>query len=108
MVTFHIPSDPNVLRIPATALIFGPHGMQVAKVDEENKVVLSKVRLGRSLGNYVEVSSGVSLSDRLVNSPQEDMAAGETVRIAGAQDQGAAARPMEQARALGRNAQDSD
>jgi membrane fusion protein (multidrug efflux system) len=28
MVHFHIPSDPNVLRIPATALIFGPHGMQ--------------------------------------------------------------------------------
>lgn len=107
-VHFHIPSDPNVLRIPVTALIFSPQGMQVAKVDEENKVVLSKVRLGRNLGNYVEVSSGVSLSDRLVNCPQEDMAVGETVRIAGARDQGAAARPMEQARALGRNAQDSD
>jgi multidrug efflux pump subunit AcrA (membrane-fusion protein) len=49
MVHFHIPSDPNVLRIPATALIFGPHGMQVAKVGEENKVVLSKVQLGRNL-----------------------------------------------------------
>ena len=49
MVHFHIPSDPNVLRIPATALIFGPRGMQVAKVDEENKVVLSKVQLGRNL-----------------------------------------------------------
>jgi RND family efflux transporter MFP subunit len=66
-VHFHIPSDPNVLRVPSTALIFGPHGMQVAKVDEENKVVLSKVQLGRNLGNYVEVTSGVSLSDRLVD-----------------------------------------
>jgi membrane fusion protein, multidrug efflux system len=63
-VHFHIPSDPNVLRVPATALIFGPHGMQVAKVDEENKVVLSKVQLGRNLGNYVELTSGVSLSRR--------------------------------------------
>jgi RND family efflux transporter MFP subunit len=107
-VHFHIPSDPNVLRIPATALIFSPHGMQVAKVDKENKVVLRKVQLGRNLGNYVEVSSGVSLSDRLIDSPQETIASGDTVRIASAQDQGAAKRPMEQARALGRNAQDSD
>jgi RND family efflux transporter MFP subunit len=105
---FHIPSDPNVLRIPATALIFSPHGMQVAKVDKENKVVLRKVQLGRNLGNYVEVSSGVSLSDRLIDSPQETIASGDTVRIASAQDQSAARRPMEQARALGRNAQDSD
>jgi RND family efflux transporter MFP subunit len=106
MVHFHIPSDPNVLRIPATALIFGQHGMQVAKVDEENKVVLSKIQLGRNLGNYVEVASGVSLSDRLIDSPQESIAAGDTVRIAGAQDPSAAGRSMEQARARG--APDSD
>jgi len=107
-VHFHIPSDPNILRIPATALIFGPHGMQVAKVDRENKVVLRKVQLGRNLGNYVEVASGVSLSDRLIDSPQETIAPGETVRIAGAEDQSAAGRPIEQARAPGRNPQDSD
>jgi len=108
MVHFHIPSDPNVLRIPATALIFEQHGMQVAKVDGQNKVVLRKVQLGRNLGNYVEVSSGVSLSDRLIDNPQESIAAGDTVRIANAQDQSAAGRPREQARALERNAQDSD
>jgi len=107
-VHFHIPSDPNVLRIPATALIFGPHGMQVAKVDAENKVVLRKVQLGRNLGNYVEVASGVSVSDRLIDSPQETIAPGDSVRIAGAQDQSAAGRPVEQARALERNAPDRD
>ncbi|MGH6823636.1 MAG: efflux RND transporter periplasmic adaptor subunit [Methylocella sp.] len=108
MVHFHIPSDPNVLRIPATALIFGPHGMQVAKVDEENKVVLSEVQLGRNLGNSVEVTSGVSLSDRLIDNPQETIATGDKVLIAGAQDQSAAGHPMEQARALGKNAADSN
>jgi RND family efflux transporter MFP subunit len=109
MVHFHIPSDPNVLRIPATALIFGRHGMQVAKVDEEDKVVLRKVQLGRNLGNYVEVSSGVSLSDRLIDSPQETIAPGDTVRIASAKDQSEVRRPAEQAsRALGTNTQDTD
>ncbi len=108
MVHFHIPSDPNVLRIPATALIFGQHGMQVAKVDAENKVVLRNVQLGRNLGNYVEVSSGVSVSDQLIDSPQETIAPGDSVRIASAQDQSAAGRPIEQAHAIERNAPDSD
>jgi len=104
IVHFHIPSDPNVLRIPATALIFGQDGMLVAKVDEETKVVLSKVQLGRNLGNYVEVSSGVSLADRIIDSPQETNAPGD----ASAPDQGGVRRLAEQARALGMNAQDSD
>ncbi|MGH6794416.1 MAG: efflux RND transporter periplasmic adaptor subunit [Methylocella sp.] len=98
MVRFHIPSDPNVLRIPATALIFSPRGMEVAKVGEENKIVLSKVQLGRNLGTYVEVASGVSLSDRLIDSPQESIAPGETVRIFGAPDQSVAGHPVKQAR----------
>jgi membrane fusion protein (multidrug efflux system) len=97
MVHFHIPSDPNILRIPATALIFGPRGMQVAKVEAHNKVVLSKVQLGRNLGNDVEIVSGVSLSDRIVDSPQETLASGDKVRIADAPGQGATARPLEQA-----------
>jgi RND family efflux transporter MFP subunit len=97
MVHFHIPSDPNILRIPATALIFGPRGMQVAKVEAHNKVVLSKVQLGRNLGNDVEIVSGVSLSDRIVDSPQETLASGDKVRIADAPGQDATARPLEQA-----------
>ncbi|MDQ6703174.1 MAG: efflux RND transporter periplasmic adaptor subunit [Pseudomonadota bacterium] len=108
-VHFHIPSDPNMLRVPATALIFSPHGLQVAKIEGQNKVVLSQVQLGRNLGNYVEILSGVSAADRIIDSPQETIASGDTVRLAGAPDQGAAGRPVEQAaRALGTNTQGSD
>ena len=95
MVHFHIPSDPNILRIPATALIFGPRGMQVAKVETHNTVVLSKVHIGRNLGNDVEIMSGVSLSDRIVDSPQETLASGDKVRIADGPGQGATARLLE-------------
>src|ERR1019366_2612393 len=83
-VHFHVPSDPNILRIPATALIFGPHGMQVAKVEGQNKAVVSQVQLGRNLGSEVEIVSGVSVSDRLIDSPRETIASGDTVRIADA------------------------
>ena len=57
-VHFHIPSDPDALRIPATALVFGPHGMSVAALDADDKVELKKVTLGRNLGDSVEVAPG--------------------------------------------------
>jgi len=82
-VQFHIPSDPATLRIPSTALIFGANGMRVAAVDANNKVVLKPVRLGRDLGNRVEIQSGLSLTDRLIDNPQESIEAGAIVRIAG-------------------------
>jgi len=82
-VQFHIPSDPSTLRIPSTALIFGTKGMRVAAVDSSNKVVLKSVRLGRDLGNHVEIQSGLSLTDRLIDNPQESIEAGAIVRIAG-------------------------
>jgi RND family efflux transporter MFP subunit len=96
-VHFHVPSDPNILRIPATALIFGPHGMQVAKVEGQNKAVVSQVQLGRNLGSEVEIVSGVSVSDRLIDSPRETIASGDTVRIADAPGGGSTAPPLEQA-----------
>ncbi len=82
-VQFHIPSDTSTLRIPSTALLFGANGMRVAAVDTNNKVVLKSVRLGRDLGNSVEIQSGLSLTDRLIDHPQESIEAGAIVRIAG-------------------------
>ena len=82
-VQFHIPSDSSTLRIPSTALIFGANGMRVAAVDANNKVVLKPVRLGRDLGNHVEIQSGLSLTDKLIDNPQESIEAGAVVRIAG-------------------------
>jgi membrane fusion protein, multidrug efflux system len=83
-VQFHIPSAPGTLRIPSTALVFGANGMRVAAVDAGNKVALKPVILGRNLGNDVEIESGLSLADRLIDNPQESIEAGSTVRIAGA------------------------
>ena len=82
-VQFHIPSAPGTLRIASTALIFGTNGMRVAAVDANNKVALKPVILGRNLGNSVEIESGLSLSDRLIDNPQESIEPGATVRIAG-------------------------
>jgi hypothetical protein len=52
--------------------------------------------VGRNLGNDVEIVSGVSLSDRIVDSPQETLASGDKARIADPPGRGSTARPSEQ------------
>ena len=70
-VHFHIPADPNSLTVSLTALIFGAKGMQVAALDADDKVALKPVVGGRNFGTKVQIESGLSLSDRLVDSPLE-------------------------------------
>jgi membrane fusion protein (multidrug efflux system) len=81
-VHFLIPADPNTLSIPSTALIFGSQGMQVATLNSGNKVDLKSVVLGRDLGNKVEIQSGLTIADRLVDNPMESIKNGDEVRIA--------------------------
>jgi RND family efflux transporter MFP subunit len=81
-VHFHIPADPNTLSIPLTALIFGAHGMRVAALEPDDKVVLKPVVVGRNLGNRVEIESGLSPSDRLVDNPLESTQNGDQVAVA--------------------------
>ena len=83
-VHFEIPTDANLVKIPSTALITGNQGTQVATLDGNDKVVLKSVRLGRDLGDSVEVVAGLSPSDRIINSPPETLASGDAVRLAAA------------------------
>jgi RND family efflux transporter MFP subunit len=83
-VHFELPTDPNLVRIPSTALVTGNQGMQVAALDSNDKVVLKSVQLGRDLGDSVEVVAGLSASDRIIDNPPETLATGDSVRIAAA------------------------
>jgi RND family efflux transporter MFP subunit len=81
-VHFHVPAEPGALFVPLTALVFGAEGMQVAEVDANDKVSLKTVRLGRNLGNRVEIEAGVSLGDRLIDNPTESTQTGDVVQVA--------------------------
>jgi membrane fusion protein, multidrug efflux system len=82
-VQFHVPSNPETLRIPTTALLFTKNGTQVAEVQDDHRVALRTVKLGRNLGNDVEIQSGVTLAQRLIDNPQEFLSSGDVVQIAG-------------------------
>lgn len=81
-VHFELPQDPNLIRIPATALLFKDNQLYVASVDPEMKVVLRKISIERDLGGEVEVSSGVKPSDHVINYPSEFLRDGERVIVA--------------------------
>jgi RND family efflux transporter MFP subunit len=81
-VAFQIPGDPNMVRLPATALMLANRGAQVALLGDDNKVVLKPIQLGRDLGDSVEVTAGLALQDRVIDSPPETLQSGDVVQLA--------------------------
>jgi RND family efflux transporter MFP subunit len=85
-VSFDMPHPDVALNVPASALIFDRSGLRIATVDDGNRVVLKDVRIARDLGKMVEIGSGLSADDRVIESPPDGIASGDHVRIAGAAD----------------------
>ncbi len=79
-VHFKLPNNPNVLRIPSSALLFRRNGLEVATLSSNGKVAMKPVRVGRDLGTEVEIVSGLDPSDRVINNPPDSLAENDTVR----------------------------
>ena len=73
--------DPNVLVLPEQALLFRAQGMQVALVDDDNRVHLHNVVLGENLGLDVQIVSGLKPTDRVVANPPLGLLDGQEVKI---------------------------
>ena len=69
--------------MPASALIFDQSGLRVATVGADNRVVLKQVTISRDLGREVEIASGLSADDRVIESPPDGIASGDHVRVNG-------------------------
>jgi membrane fusion protein, multidrug efflux system len=90
-VTFRLASAPLTTRLPATAIQYRNNGPNVAVVEPDSHVRIRAVTISRDLGPTVEIGSGVTAADRVVNNPPETLADGDLVRIAGASAQKAGA-----------------
>jgi RND family efflux transporter MFP subunit len=84
LVHFQIPGDPNSIQLPATALLPADKGSQVALLGPDGKVVLKPIQIGRDFGDSVEVVSGLTRSDRVIDSPPETLQNGAPVQLAAA------------------------
>lgn len=81
-VHFRLPHESNQVQIPVTALVFRRDGMSVATLTADNHVQYHPIQIGRDLGNAVEVVSGLSATDRLIDSPPDALEQGDQVRLA--------------------------
>jgi hypothetical protein len=53
----------------------------VAILGKEDRVELRAVKLGRNLGTDVEVLSGLTPQDRVIESPPDSLSTGDRVRV---------------------------
>jgi RND family efflux transporter MFP subunit len=85
------PGAAHVLSVPSSALIFDANGLSIATVDSGNRVLLKPVSIERDLGAVVELASGLSPNDRVIQNPPDGIGNGAEVRLAGAAPGGALA-----------------
>ena len=83
-VHLRLPAGSAALVLPVTALIFRSEGLQVAVV-RDGKVELVPITLGRDFGTEVEVISGVTARDAVVDNPPDSLSSGAQVRLEPAQ-----------------------
>jgi RND family efflux transporter MFP subunit len=81
-VHFNLARDFDALRIPVNTVLFRTQGLQVATLDDQQRVHLRNITQGRDFGSEVEVLSGITASDTLVVNPPDSLNDGAQVRIA--------------------------
>jgi RND family efflux transporter MFP subunit len=82
-IHLQIPAAANVLSVPSSALIFNAKGLSVATVDAHNRVLIKPVSIELDLGAIVELATGVSPNDRVIQNPPDGIDNGAEVRLAG-------------------------
>ncbi len=68
--------------LPVNTLIFRSEGLRVAVV-RDGKAELVPITMGRDFGKTVEVVSGVTSSDLVIENPSDSLTSGVQVRVAG-------------------------
>jgi len=80
-VKLMMPGNPDILVIPAQALLFREAGLQVAVIEGGNRVRLQNVTLGRNLGLEVQIVAGLKATDTIVANPSVALLDGQQVKV---------------------------
>jgi RND family efflux transporter MFP subunit len=83
-VKFDLPAAANTIQLPASALIFNDSGTAVAVIGANNRVIVKPVTITRDLGTSVEIASGVTRRDRVIDNPPDSLRQGDEVHVAAA------------------------
>ncbi|MBI0476350.1 efflux RND transporter periplasmic adaptor subunit [Sphingomonas sp. MA1305] len=79
--SFPVAGTSGAVALPASALIVGESGTQVAIAGTDGKAHLRTIRIGQDHGATVEVSSGVTPRDHVIDNPPDSLADGDGVVV---------------------------
>jgi RND family efflux transporter MFP subunit len=71
----------KAVTLPVNTLLFRSEGLQVAVV-RDGKAQLVNIKMGRDFGTSVEVTSGVTVQDLVIENPSDSIISGAPVRVA--------------------------
>jgi RND family efflux transporter MFP subunit len=83
-VSFALPAQAGMMRLPASAMMFRRSGMAVAVVGADGRAAVRPVTIAQDLGSTVEIVGGLSPNDRVIDNPPDSIENGEPVHIASA------------------------
>ena len=78
-VSLNLSAPRQVFEIPATALLSDAQGLRVALVTPQNTLHLQPITIERDLGASLQIGSGLSGNDRLVQIAGADLSEGQKV-----------------------------
>lgn len=82
-VEFRLTGKAGAVVVPSTATLVGAGGLRVAVVDEQQRVHLRNVTVGRDYGQEVQITGGLTPQERIINFPSDDLVEGMQVAPAG-------------------------
>jgi RND family efflux transporter MFP subunit len=91
-VRFDLSKVAKSVLLPASAMIFRSSHLQTAVVDSTNRIRLKTVTVKQDRGEWIEVASGFTADDNIVDNPPDALTEGDEVRVVSA-PKGSAATP---------------
>jgi RND family efflux transporter MFP subunit len=80
-VKFALQRSHPVVLIPGSALVANALGTRVAQIGPDRRVHLITVQTGRDLGTEVEILSGLSGAEQVINNPPDNLAESQQVNV---------------------------
>lgn len=80
-VHLQLPITHPALIIPVDTMLFRSEGLRVVTVDAQDHAHLQVITVGRDWGTRIEVLSGLTPQDRIINNPPDSITENEPVRV---------------------------
>lgn len=80
-VKLALETNPNLVSVPASALIFRANGPQVAVFGPDSHAHLRDVHIGMDLGRTLLIDQGLAPSDRVIENPPDSLMNGDRVQL---------------------------